>query len=39
MEEDGAVRGVEDRVGAGVVEGGADMQAALDGIPWEAAGG
>lgn len=37
--EDEAVRGVEDRVGAGAVEGGADMQAALDDIPWEAAGG
>lgn len=37
--EDEAVRDVEDRVGAGAVEGGVDMQAALDDIPWEAAGG
>lgn len=36
--EDEVVHGVADRVGAGAAEGGADMQAALDDIPWEAAG-
>lgn len=37
--KDEAVHDVADRVEAGVAEGGADMQAALDDIPWEAAGG
>lgn len=37
--EDEAVRDVEDQVGARAVEGGADMQAVLDDIPGEAAGG
>lgn len=37
--EDEPVRDVADRVEAGAAEGGADMQVALDDIPWEAAGG